>query len=147
MTKLVVRNVAFEATRRDVQKLFNPFGVLKSCRLRSSLTAALVLVHVRRGSPRSARPLRRWRRCADTHLYGRRLTIERAAEDDDVAGVREKTAASSKPGAAGQAALGENAMKKPRRQNAVEETNERTVCAAEAVVTACRRLLLRLLKT
>ena len=51
-----------------------------------------------------------------THLYGRRLTIERAAEDDDVAGVREKTAARFDAGAAGEAAArGENAMKKPRR--------------------------------
>lgn len=32
-TKLVVRNVAFEATRKDMQGLFAPFGHLKSCRL------------------------------------------------------------------------------------------------------------------
>jgi multiple RNA-binding domain-containing protein 1 len=25
-TKIIVRNVAFEATRKDLQKLFNPFG-------------------------------------------------------------------------------------------------------------------------
>ena len=32
-TKLVVRNVAFEATRKDVMSLFSPFGHMKSCRL------------------------------------------------------------------------------------------------------------------
>ena len=32
-TKLVVRNVAFEATRKDVAALFAPFGHMKSCRL------------------------------------------------------------------------------------------------------------------
>lgn len=32
-TKLVVRNVAFEATRKDIQQLFGPFGQLRSCRL------------------------------------------------------------------------------------------------------------------
>lgn len=32
-TKLVLRNLAFEATRKDVQGLFSPFGHLKSCRL------------------------------------------------------------------------------------------------------------------
>ena len=32
-TKLVVRNVAFEATRKDVMALFSPFGHMKSCRL------------------------------------------------------------------------------------------------------------------
>lgn len=32
-TKLVVRNVAFEATRKDIMSLFSPFGHMKSCRL------------------------------------------------------------------------------------------------------------------
>lgn len=32
-TKLVVRNVAFEATRKDLMALFMPFGQIKSCRL------------------------------------------------------------------------------------------------------------------
>ena len=32
-TKLVVRNVAFEATHKDIAALFRPFGQLKSCRL------------------------------------------------------------------------------------------------------------------
>ncbi len=32
-TKLVVRNVAFEGTRRDVLGLFSPFGAVRSCRL------------------------------------------------------------------------------------------------------------------
>lgn len=32
-TKLVVRNMAFEATRKDVMSLFSPFGHMKSCRL------------------------------------------------------------------------------------------------------------------
>lgn len=32
-TKLVVRNVAFEATRKDLTALFTPFGQIKSCRL------------------------------------------------------------------------------------------------------------------
>lgn len=30
--KLVVRNVAFEATKKDIMGLFGPFGHLKSCR-------------------------------------------------------------------------------------------------------------------
>ena len=32
-TKLVVRNVAFEAARKDIAALFSPFGHFKSCRL------------------------------------------------------------------------------------------------------------------
>lgn len=31
-SKLVVRNVAFEATKKDVMGLFGPFGHIKSCR-------------------------------------------------------------------------------------------------------------------
>ena len=114
-TKLVVRNVAFEATRRDVQKLFNPFGVLKSCRLPKKFDGAhrgfaFAELSTKREASAALEALR------GTHLYGRRLTIERAAEDDDVAGVREKTAARFDAGAAGEAAArGENAMKKPRR--------------------------------
>lgn len=30
--KLVIRNVAFEATRKDLMGLFGPFGHIKSCR-------------------------------------------------------------------------------------------------------------------
>ena len=114
-TKLVVRNVAFEATRRDVQKLFNPFGVLKSCRLPKKFDGAhrgfaFAELSTKREASAALEALR------GTHLYGRRLTIERAAEDDDVGGVREKTPARFDAGAAGEAAArGENAMKKPRR--------------------------------
>lgn len=32
-SKMVVRNVAFEATRKDIMGLFTPFGAVKSCRL------------------------------------------------------------------------------------------------------------------
>lgn len=32
-TKIVIRNVAFEATRKDVLGLFSSFGDVKSCRL------------------------------------------------------------------------------------------------------------------
>ena len=114
-TKLVVRNVAFEATRRDIQKLFNPFGVLKSCRLPKKFDGAhrgfaFAELSTKREASAALEALQ------GTHLYGRRLVVERAAEDDDVAGVREKTAARFDAGEAGEAAArGENAMKKRRR--------------------------------
>jgi len=47
-TKLVVRNLAFEATRKDVVALFGPFGQVKSCRLPKKFD----------GSHRCARPCR-----------------------------------------------------------------------------------------
>ena len=32
-TKMIIRNVAFEATKRDLSQLFSPFGQLKSLRV------------------------------------------------------------------------------------------------------------------
>lgn len=112
--KLVVRNVAFEATRRDIQKLFNPFGVLKSCRLPKKFDGAhrgfaFVELSTQREASAALDALK------GTHLYGRRLTIERAEEDDNVENVREKTAVKYERGIEGEAAArGENAMKKRR---------------------------------
>jgi len=102
-TKIVVRNVAFEATKRDIQKLFNPFGTLKSCRLPKKFDGshrgfAFVELSTKREASAALEAL------AGTHLYGRRLTIERAAESDDVETIREKTAARFEAGEQGHAA-------------------------------------------
>ena len=80
----MVRNVAFEATRRDIQKLFNPFGVLKSCRLPKKFDGAhrgfaFAELSTKREASAALEALR------GTHLYGRRLTVERAAEDAEAA--------------------------------------------------------------
>jgi multiple RNA-binding domain-containing protein 1 len=40
--KLVVRNVAFEATRKDIMGLFGPFGHIKSCRCVCGVPGAAV---------------------------------------------------------------------------------------------------------
>jgi len=110
-TKIVVRNVAFEATRRDVQKLFNPFGTLKSCRLPKKFDGAhrgfaFVELATRRETSAALEAL------AGTHLYGRRLVIERAALEDDVETVREKTARRFAESAA--ASSGAPTRKKPK---------------------------------
>jgi multiple RNA-binding domain-containing protein 1 len=95
--------------------VFNPFGVLKSCRLPKKFDGAhrgfaFAELSTKREASAALEALQ------GTHLYGRRLVVERAAEDDDVAGVREKTAARFDAGEAGEAAArGENAMKKRRR--------------------------------
>jgi multiple RNA-binding domain-containing protein 1 len=115
-TKLVVRNVAFEATKRDIQKLFNPFGTLKSCRLPKKFDGnhrgfAFVELSTKREASAALEALR------GTHLYGRRVTIERAEEGDDVATLREKTAAHFDAGSAGaSAAAGEQAPLAKRRK-------------------------------
>ena len=112
----MVRNVAFEATKRDIQKLFNPFGTLKSCRLPKKFDGnhrgfAFVELSTKREASAALEALR------GTHLYGRRVTIERAEDGDDVATIREKTAAHFDAGSAGaQAAAGEPIAKRRKQQ-------------------------------
>jgi multiple RNA-binding domain-containing protein 1 len=114
-TKIVVRNVAFEATKRDIQKLFNPFGTLKSCRLPKKFDGnhrgfAFAELATKREATAALEALR------GTHLYGRRLTIERAEEGDDVAALREKTAAHFDAGSAGASAAAGEPIAKRRKQ-------------------------------
>lgn len=86
-TKLLVRNLAFEATKKDVQELFNAFGTIKTVRLPSKFNGshrgfAFVefLTHAEALAAKEA--------LASTHLYGRHLAIEWAsAADDKTAGV------------------------------------------------------------
>jgi len=91
-TKVMVRNVAFEATKRDIQKLFNPFGQLKQVRLPKKFDGshrgfAFVEFNTKRETQTAIDALK------GTHLYGRHLIIERAADDDDVDTIRKKSTA------------------------------------------------------
>ncbi|EFJ46013.1 hypothetical protein VOLCADRAFT_63158, partial [Volvox carteri f. nagariensis] len=94
-TKLVVRNLAFEATKKDIQGLFNPFGHLKSCRLPKKFDGshrgfAFVEFVTKQEAKNALEGL------AGTHLYGRRLVVEYAREDDTLDDIRNKTAAKFK---------------------------------------------------
>lgn len=82
-TKLVLRNVAFEATKRDVQLLFNPFGVLKSVRVPKKFDGshrgfAFIEYTTQREATDAMEAL------GNAHLYGRKCVIERADEDEIV---------------------------------------------------------------
>ena len=83
-TKLIVRNVAFQATRADVMGLFSPFGAIKSARLpkKASLDGAHrgyafidFASHEEAVAASSG--------VAGAHLYGRRLAVEWADDDGD----------------------------------------------------------------
>ena len=92
------------------------FGALKSCRLPKKFDGnhrgfAFVELSTKREASAALEALR------GTHLYGRRLTIERAAEDDDVAAIREKTAARFDAADAGRAAAEGEAVFKRRKRN------------------------------
>ena len=82
-TKLVLRNVAFEATKRDVQLLFNPFGVLKSVRVPKKFDGshrgfAFIEYTTQREATDAMDAL------GNAHLYGRKCVIERADGDETV---------------------------------------------------------------
>lgn len=93
-TKMLVRNVPFEASVEEVESLFQTFGAVKSIRIPRK--QGLRMQHRGFGfvdfiSADEAR------RAFDslvhsTHLYGRRLVLEWAKEDETVEELRTKTA-------------------------------------------------------
>ncbi|CAM6046368.1 unnamed protein product [Sphagnum compactum] len=90
-TKIIVRNVAFEATRKDLQQLFNPFGQIKSVRLPKKFDGnhrgfAFVEFITRQEAQNAFEALQ------STHLYGRHLVLERAKEGESLEDLRARTA-------------------------------------------------------
>lgn len=91
-TKLVARNVAFEATRKDIVGLFGPFGHIKSARLPRKFDGShRGFAFVDFASKQEAQAA--LEAVAGTHLYGRRLIVEWASEDAGLDELRAKTAA------------------------------------------------------
>jgi multiple RNA-binding domain-containing protein 1 len=89
-SKLVVRNLAFQATKRELRDLFGTFGEIKSVRIPKKFDGthrgfAFVEFLTTQDAKAATASL------AATHLYGRHLVIEYAAEDDDMDALREKT--------------------------------------------------------
>uniref|UniRef100_A0A182WMG4 RRM domain-containing protein n=1 Tax=Anopheles minimus TaxID=112268 RepID=A0A182WMG4_9DIPT len=95
-SKILVRNIPFQATAKEVRDLFKPFGDIKSLRLPKKMAASADENH--RGfcfvefveesdAKRAFDTLGR-----STHLYGRRLVLEWAAPDNDVEELRKRTA-------------------------------------------------------
>ncbi|BFZ53737.1 Multiple RNA-binding domain-containing protein 1 [Savitreella phatthalungensis] len=79
--KVVVKNLPFETTRQDVQRLFSAHGKLKACRLPKKVDAHLrgfaFLEFVSKGEAEHAVEA-----LQGTHLLGRRLVIEYARHED-----------------------------------------------------------------
>ncbi|RAL37707.1 hypothetical protein DM860_000401 [Cuscuta australis] len=90
-TKLLVRNVAFEATEKELRQLFNPFGQIKSLRLpmRSGSHRGFAFVEfVTKQEAQNA-----FESLSSTHFYGRHLVMERAKEGESLEELRARTAA------------------------------------------------------
>uniref|UniRef100_A0A2R5LLW1 Putative rna-binding protein n=1 Tax=Ornithodoros turicata TaxID=34597 RepID=A0A2R5LLW1_9ACAR len=94
-TKILVRNVPFQASKKEITELFNVFGTLRDVRLPKKMAGtgkhrgfAFVDFLAKNDAKRAFQAL-----CQSTHLYGRRLVLEWAStDDDDVDELRRKTA-------------------------------------------------------
>lgn len=81
--KLIVRNVAFQATREELKSLFSAFGTIKTIRIPRKIGGvhrgfAFVDFNTKQEATRAMNALSR------THMYGRHLVIEYAKNDEDI---------------------------------------------------------------
>ncbi|KAA8544700.1 hypothetical protein F0562_019453 [Nyssa sinensis] len=90
-TKLIVRNVAFEATEKDLRQLFSPFGQIKSLRLPMRFGNHRGFAFVEYVTKQEAQNA--LQALSNTHLYGRHLVLERAKEGETLEELRARTAA------------------------------------------------------
>ena len=82
-TKLMVRNIPFEATRNELRELFGSFGQLKSLRLPKKFDGtSRGFVFVEYLSSDDAKTA--VKALGSTHLLGRKLVVEYAKEDNSV---------------------------------------------------------------
>ena len=91
-SKVMVRNLAFEASVQDVRTLMEAFGTVKTCRLPKKFDGSnrgfAFVEFLDKGDAKNA-----MRGVNGTHLYGRRLLLEFAQADEGVEELRQKTAA------------------------------------------------------
>ncbi|XP_057438788.1 uncharacterized protein LOC130730728 [Lotus japonicus] len=90
-TKLLVKNVAFEAKAQELRKLFDPFGQIKSLRLPMKFGSHRGFAFIEYVTQQEAQNA--LTALANTHFYGRHLVIERAKEGESLDELRARTAA------------------------------------------------------
>ncbi|KAH7839984.1 hypothetical protein Vadar_010969 [Vaccinium darrowii] len=118
-TKLIVRNVAFEATEKDLKQLFSPFGEIKSIRLPKRIGHHSGFAFVEFGTKQEANNA--VQALSSTHLYGRHLVLERAKERESLEDLRARTAAQFSDGQDG---ISSTKISKKRKHMAVlDEAN------------------------
>lgn len=95
-TKMLVRNIPFQAKEKEVREIFKAFGELRSVRLPKKMTPGadshrgfgFVDFITKSDAKKAFEALSQ-----STHLYGRRLVLEWASvNDDDVEEIRKRTA-------------------------------------------------------
>eukprot|EP01133_Synstelium_polycarpum_P014494 gene14494-17105_t len=91
--KIIVKNVAFEATQRDIRKLFATYGELSSVRLPNKPTGghkgyAFVEYLTEQEAKNAMDALQ------SSHLYGRHLVLDYAEQDKNIDQLRQKASES-----------------------------------------------------
>ncbi|XP_055405474.1 probable RNA-binding protein 19 isoform X2 [Bubalus kerabau] len=93
-SKILVRNIPFQADSREIRELFSTFGELKTVRLPKKMTGTgthrgfgFVDFLTKQDAKRAFNAL-----CHSTHLYGRRLVLEWADSEVSLPALRRKTA-------------------------------------------------------
>ncbi|XP_069070627.1 probable RNA-binding protein 19 [Pleurodeles waltl] len=93
-SKILVRNIPFQATVKEIRELFSTFGELKTVRLPKKVSGTgphrgfgFVDFITKQDAKKAFSAL-----CHSTHLYGRRLVLEWADAEDTVEAIRRKTA-------------------------------------------------------
>lgn len=121
-TKLIVRNVAFEATKKDLQQLFGPFGQIKSLRLPKKFDGHhrgfAFLEFLTKQEAENA-----YNALLSTHLYGRHLVLERAKEGESLEELRTRTATQCSEEV--NQLHGSSRPSKKRKQNSIDDADMR----------------------
>nr|XP_060641431.1 probable RNA-binding protein 19 isoform X2 [Anolis sagrei ordinatus] len=93
-SKILVRNIPFQATVKEIRELFSTFGELKTVRLPKKMVGTgthrgfgFVDFLTKQDAKQAFNAL-----CHSTHLYGRRLVLEWADTEETVEALRRKTA-------------------------------------------------------
>lgn len=93
-TKILVRNVPFQANLKEITELFKAFGELKAVRLPKKMVGAekhrgfaFVEYYTKNEAKKAFQAL-----CQSTHLYGRRLVLEWAQTEEGIEEIRKRTA-------------------------------------------------------
>ena len=126
-SKLMVRNLSFEATKADVQELFAAFGTLKTVRLPKKFdgsTRGFAFIEFLTSAEAAAAKAA----LSATHLYGRHLVIEWAAAGEGNVG-RDDADATKKSG-------GHTAESKKKGGAALSARSGHAVTAVTAASTA-----------
>ncbi|KAJ2705239.1 Multiple RNA-binding domain-containing protein 1 [Coemansia sp. IMI 203386] len=88
-TKLVIKNIPFEATRQDIRELVAAFGQIKSVRLPKKFSGGhRGFAFIEFLTPQEAQHVLDTMK--STHLYGRHLVIDWAEEENSLEAMREK---------------------------------------------------------